>query len=120
MSSESDISLRDYYEDFIDEILTTEIIWGLKNDDGWAVCASNDFEGHETIPFWSNEKDAQKLCVDEWQDYQPSPIPFDEFIDAWLHGMHEDEVLAGINWDEDLVGPEIEPIMLIEDLLEEE
>ncbi|MET1255576.1 DUF2750 domain-containing protein [Aliikangiella maris] len=116
----TEISLRDYYEEFIEEIQMTEIVWGLQNADGWAVCESNDFDGQETIPFWSSEKRAKLLCVEEWQDYQPAPIAFDDFIDAWLHGMHEDGVLAGINWNSELVGPEIEPVMLIEDLLAEE
>lgn len=120
MTQEPLVSVRECYENFIDEVLGTEIIWGLSNDDGWAICDSNDFEGCQAIPFWSNEKLALRLCIDEWRDYKPTPIRFDDFIDAWLHGMHEDQVLAGINWDDELVGPEVEPIMLIEDLIGEE
>jgi hypothetical protein len=120
MTQESEISIRECYESFIDEVLDSEIIWGLSNDDGWATCDSNDFEGRTAIPFWSNEAQAKTLCVDDWSSYKATPIRFDDFIDAWLHGMHEDEVLAGINWDDDLVGPEVEPIMLIEDLIGEE
>lgn len=120
MTQENSVTLREAYEDFIDEVLDTEIIWGLANEEGWAMSDSNDFEDKEVIPFWSNEKLANALCNDEWQGYRPSPIRFDEFIDAWLHGMHEDDVLAGINWNTDLVGSEVEPIMLIEDLIGEE
>ena len=50
----------------------------------------------------------------------PTKIDFDDFIDEWLHGMHEDEVLAVPNWNQELIGPEIEPIILIEDLIGEE
>lgn len=120
MSQEQSISLRECYDSFIDDVLDSEIIWGLSNSDGWALCDSNDFEGREVIPFWSSEKQALIACEDDWSDYQPTPIRFDEFIDAWLHGMHEDEVLVGINWDEELIGPEVEPLILIEDLIGEE
>lgn len=120
MDQDEQISARECYESFIDEVLDTEVIWGLCAEEGWAVCDSNDFEGRQAMPFWSNEKLAQALCVEDWSDYKATPIRFDEFIDAWLHGMHEDEVLVGINWDDELVGPEIEPIMLIEDLIGDE
>jgi hypothetical protein len=120
MSQNDEIGVRECYESFIDEVFESDIIWGLSNEDGWAVCDSNDFEGRQAMPFWSNENLAKNLCVDEWSDYKPTPIRFDDFIDDWLHGMHEDEVLAGINWDDDLVGPEVEPIMLIEDLIGDE
>ncbi len=120
MISDTEISPRECYENFIDEVAETELIWGLSSDEGWAVCDSNDFEGRQAMPFWSNEKLAKEVCIDDWSSYKPTPIRFDEFIDDWLHGMHEDEVLVGINWDDDLVGPEVEPIMLIEDLIGEE
>ena len=70
--------------------------------------------------FFSSEEKAKLLCVEEWDDYVPTKIDFDDFIDEWLHGMHEDEVLAGTNWNQELIGPEIEPIILIEDLIGEE
>ena len=120
MSQEDEITVRELYESFIEEVLENEIVWGLSNEEGWAVCDSNDFEGSEAMPFWSSEHLAKKLCVDDWSDYKPRPIPLDEFIDDWLHGMHEDELLVGTNWDDELVGPEVEPVMLIEDLLEDE
>lgn len=120
MTQQQSLSARDTYENFIDEVLDNEIIWGLSNEEGWASCDSNDFESRQVIPFWSSEKLAQKLCIDDWADNKPTPIRFNDFIDAWLHGMHDDEVMAGINWDEELVGPEIEPLMLIEDLIGDE
>jgi len=117
MSHEPEVTVRDLYEEFIDEICDTEIVWGISNQEGWAICDSNDFEGKQAMPFWSSEALAKALCTDDWADYQPRPIPVEEFLDDWLHGMHEDEILVGTNWDDDLVGPEVEPIMLLEDLL---
>jgi len=113
-------SSRDAYLQFIDEVLGTEVVWGLSDGENWASCDSVDFEEREVIPFWSNEHLAAKLCCDDWKIYQPTAIRFDDFVDAWLHGMHDDEVLVGVNWDEALEGPEIEPLLLMDDLLEEE
>ncbi|TQV77441.1 DUF2750 domain-containing protein [Aliikangiella marina] len=120
MSQELGVSVKELYDEFLDEICGTEIVWGLANEEGWAVCDSNDFDGREAIPFWSNEHLAKLLCTGDWADYVPRPIPLEEFLDDWLHGMHEDEILVGTNWDDELVGPELEPLVILEDVLDED
>ncbi len=112
-------SIREAYEHFLDEVLGTEIVWGLFNGEIWATCDSEDFDDREVLPFWSNEHLAAKLCSEDWADFKPKAIRFDDFIDDWLHGMHDDNVMVGINWNEELIGAEIEPVWLIDDLLEE-
>jgi len=108
------------YQRFIDEANELDIVWNLQSTDGFAICESSEFDDKQVMPFWSLEKEAKAVCIDEWADYKPNPIRFDDFIDAWLHGMDEDEVYVGINWNRDLEGVEIEPVVLIEDLLGEE
>lgn len=120
MTDITDQQIRDFYQVFLDEVFDKGVIWGLMNDDGWAVCQSNDFEEREVIPFWSAENRAQMLCDGEWGSYKPTAITYDDFIDAWLHGMHEDEVLVGLNWNVELIGPELEPLVVMDDLLDEE
>jgi hypothetical protein len=39
----------------------------------------------------------------------------EEFLDDWLTGMHEDVLRAGINWNTDLEGQELEPLDLLEE-----
>jgi hypothetical protein len=39
----------------------------------------------------------------------------EEFLDDWLTGMHEDVHRAGVNWNEDLEGQELEPLDLLEE-----
>lgn len=111
---------REKYLQFVDEANELEIVWNLQSDDGFAICESNEFDNTEVMPFWSQEKNALAACVDDWTNYKPNPIRFDDFIDAWLHGLDEDEIYVGINWDQSLNGAEIEPVVLIEDLLSEE
>jgi len=108
------------YQRFIDEANELDIVWNLQSDDGFAICESSEFDDKQVMPFWSLEKDAKAACVEDWVDYKPPPIRFDDFIDTWLHGMDEDEIYVGVNWNSDLEGAEIEPVMLIEDLLNEE
>ncbi len=112
--------IRANYHSFVNDTLESGQVWGLKNKEGWAVCASNDYPDKEVILFWSQKKYAKQHAIDEWSDFKPVRIELDEFIDSWLHGMDEDGVFAGINWDLELVGVEIEPIVLIDDFLDDE
>jgi len=107
------------YQDFIENVLHTQKVWGLQCAEGWAVCESNDYKDKEVLLFWSDENKAKKLAIDEWADYQPMMIEIDEFIDSWLHGMDEDGIYVGVDWGADLDGVEIEPVVLIDDLLDD-
>jgi hypothetical protein len=108
------------YQRFIDQANELEIVWNLQSTDGFAICESSEFDDSQVIPFWSLEKDAKTACIDDWKEYKPNPVRLDDFIDAWLHGMDEDEVYVGINWNAELEGVEIEPVTLIDDLLDED
>ena len=115
--SESDF--RENYERFLVEANELEIVWNLQSDDGFAICESSQSEEVLIMPFWSLESKAKLACSDDWIDYKPNPIRIDDFIDAWLHGLEDDKALVGINWNSELEGVEIEPVILIDDLLDE-
>ncbi len=115
--SRADHDMTENYKRFIAEIVDGGKVWSLKNDDGWVVCDSSEYEGAEVIPFWSREEEAAAHCVDEWAVYQAASIDLDEFIGAWLSGMDEDGVLVGPNWDAELQGLEKEPIEVATALL---
>lgn len=97
------------YDLFIARIQETGQVWGLKADDGWAVCPSLEFEKTDVFPFWSSEADAAVHCSEDWSIYTPSIIELEDFVVNWLPGMHEDEVMAGPNWNAELSGLEVEP-----------
>ncbi|HYN77174.1 MAG TPA: DUF2750 domain-containing protein [Lamprocystis sp. (in: g-proteobacteria)] len=111
---------QDNHDRFISRVRETQRVWGLKSDEGWAVCESNDFEDTDVYPFWSDEAAAAAHCTDDWKGFAPTSLALDLFIDTWLAGMSEDGVLVGTNWDEELMGLEIEPSDLAEELLIEE
>ncbi len=109
------------YDAFIAEIKKTGLVWGLcTEDDDWAVCASSSYEETDVMPFWSDEAAAKAQCVGEWGIFKAQSIPLAEFIADWLPGMHEDDVLVGPNWTDDLEGLEVEPADVALELEQEE
>ena len=105
------------HERFVREVRASGLVWGLKSEQGWAVCESGEYEGTDVYPFWSDETDASRHCSDEWADYVPASLDLGLFIDTWLAGMSEDGVLVGTNWDKELSGLEVEPDDLARELL---
>lgn len=108
------------YDLFIDDALATGCVWGLENDDGWALCPSHVNDDIDVLPLWSQPEYAKRHAVDEWSDYRVVPISLEELLDDWLPGLHEDITLVGPNWNSQLEGDEVEPLDLLEDFSEEE
>jgi hypothetical protein len=108
------------YDRFIQQARSAGEVWGLQSEDGWAYCASNVYEDAEVIIFWSDRAMAQQHAAGEWSGHTPAAIPLEEFVESWLRGMHEDGALAGLNWDEELDGLEVEPSELAAKLTDDE
>ncbi len=100
---------------FVVEALAQGCVWGLQGADGWALCASEDHDDMDVMPFWSQEVFAAAHCHDDWKNYKPVAVELEEFLEDWLPGMHDDVVLVGVNWNADLEGEEIEPLDLLEE-----
>lgn len=94
---------------FVAETKANQLVWGLKNDEGWLACDSTEFENSEVMPFWSSKEDAQAHNVEEWADFEILEIPLDIFVEDWLLTLAEDGVLIGTNWNSTLDGKELEP-----------
>lgn len=94
---------------FLDRVISAEIVWALKGDDGFAWCGSNDHEGHDVILFWSDRAYAERARKTEFPEYMPAEINLFDFLFRWLPGMANDEVLAGANWTGQLIGIESGP-----------
>ena len=78
---------------FIVETMTQGCVWGLEGSDGWALCASEQSEEADVMPFWSHESFAKIHCRDDWAEYKVVAIELVEFLDDWLPGMHQDLIL---------------------------
>ena len=120
---QSSVTVKQRYERFIKKVCETGIVYGLKNTEGFATSASNDFEDEEgalgLICFWSEIALAKFCAKDEWLEYIPTEISLESFIENWCIGMSNDGLIVGINFDQNLFGFEIEPLELIKALLGE-
>ncbi|AIZ64307.1 hypothetical protein PK28_12560 [Hymenobacter sp. DG25B] len=105
------------HQKFIDRICVSEIVWGLKSLNGWAISESNEFDNTELIPFWSDRAYAAACAKNEWSDYTPAEIPLVEFLENWCVGIHIDNGLIGTNMDSNMFCKEIEPLQLILDII---
>ena len=107
------------HKKFIERVVNFDAVWGLESDEGFATSESNDFEGAEVIPFWSDKAYAAALIKEDWRHYQPTSMPLVDFIENWLVGMYNDGLLVGTNWDANMFGKEIEPLELALEIADE-
>jgi hypothetical protein len=107
------------HQKFVERVCTLETVWGLQNEDGWAISDSNDFEDTELMPFWSDRAYAAACAKSEWAAYAPVAIPLAEFLENWCVGIYNDEGLIVTNMDANMFGKEIEPLELALEILAE-
>jgi hypothetical protein len=105
-------------EQFIEEVCKTGKIWALENEEGFATSGSNEFEDEdgepiEMICFWSNQALAKSCALEDWSSYTPVEMPLGSFIENWCIGMSNDDLLIGANFDQNMVGSELDPLELI-------
>ncbi len=107
-------TIESNFRRFIDRIIEKESVFYLANEDGVANSVSNEDDETVILMFWSDRAYATraKKCFDEHFDEVEMDL-FD-FLYKWLPGMSGDGVLAGPNWNGDLVGKEINPFELRE------
>ncbi|MEN0053859.1 MAG: DUF2750 domain-containing protein [Mucilaginibacter sp.] len=107
------------YQLFVNKVAATKLVWTLKSKDGWANSHANDSEEVIVIPFWSDRALAKVCARDDWRGYSPVEIPLAEFLESWCIEMAENEALAGINWDANMVGKEIDALNVALDILKQ-
>ncbi|HTD85025.1 MAG TPA: DUF2750 domain-containing protein [Candidatus Binatia bacterium] len=115
---ENTSAARQRHQRFVERVVLSRVVWGLKGADGWAATTStaDGTRGREVLPFWSDRGSAA-LCVKEsWANYEPAEIPLDIFLQRWLPRMAVERCLAGTNWSAQLAGHELEPDALRDEL----
>lgn len=108
---------------FIKEVLTTGVVYYLKNNKlgGAENSESNDYTDKEgnpatVIPFWS--KTFLPYARKWGETSQVQELLLTDFVALWITGMDKDNVVAGLNWDQNGIGYECLPIDLLEKLRE--
>ena len=107
-------TVENNFQRFIDRIIENESVFYLASEDGVANSVSNEDEETPILMFWSDRAYATraKNCFDEV--FNEVKMDLFDFLYRWLPGMSGDGVLAGPNWNGDLVGKEIDPFELRE------
>jgi len=113
------ITIESKYKLFIEKTAASKLVWALKSKSGWANSHSNDSEDVDVIPFWSDRAYAKICARDDWKGYLPVEIPLAEFLESWCTEMADNDVLAGINWDANMLGKESTALNLAIDILEQ-
>ena len=107
------IEIESELVNFVEKVRLNESMWALGAEDGgFVVCESNQFSDTDVLLLWGTEDAAKAQCKDEWNDYTPVEIGLDEFLDEWVEDLNEDDALVGLNWNDDQVCVEIEPVGL--------
>ncbi|KPZ56824.1 DUF2750 domain-containing protein [Pseudoalteromonas sp. S3776] len=115
----SDIEIESQLVSFVEKVRLSEQVWALGGDDGgFVVCESNQFAETDVLLLWESEEAAKAQCKEEWQEFTPVEINLDEFLDEWVEDLNEDSALVGLNWNDDQVCVEIEPVGLARALSE--
>jgi hypothetical protein len=114
---EDTITADNKYTSFIERVAAAKLVWALKSKDGWANTHSSDDEEIDVIPFWADRAYAKVCARDEWRGFLPVSIPLAEFLENWCIDMANEQVLAGINWDANMLGKECTAVDLAIDLL---
>src|SRR6478736_3035784 len=96
-------------EQFTNKIIETGFVWALEKEEGYATASSLDYEDDEGDPaevlcFWSEKSLALACSKDDWEGYTPIEIPLEDFIENWCIGMDNDLIMAGLDFDEELLG----------------
>lgn len=107
------------HREFIERIVSTEQVWGLVNEDGFATAGSNEYEDADAIPFWSEKEGAEAVAKDEWSSFKIEKVSLAEFLENWCVGMQNEDMIVGTNWDENLFGTELEPFDLALEIIDE-
>lgn len=64
------------------------------------------------MPFWSSLKRVRNIIEygDAYSLFESHEISYQDFVDQWLPGLNNDNLLVGINWTGDrAIGYDLEP-----------
>lgn len=106
---------------FVNRVASSETVWHLRSDHGTASCESSEFTTEDDEPttvllFFSDEAYARRCQKAQFADHGVESMPLFDFLFRWLPGMSGDGVIAGPNWSHELVGLELDPFELREQI----
>ncbi len=106
------------YDYFIKKVAETEEVFGLADEEGWALLG-DDNEASDILPLFPSQElaEAFRIAV-EFDDNQVEPLDVNELLE-WLDDMEEDGLLVAVCPNTELNGAVVEPMQLKADLMKE-
>lgn len=101
---------------FVDRVAASENAWALRDESGLAACKSIVNPRQDVLLFWSDRAYAARAAKTSFPQHEVVKVPLFELLFRFLPGMSDDGVLAGPNWSGDLVGLEVDPMELAEEI----
>lgn len=103
------------YEIFLVEVVVTKVVWGLRNDVGWA---NRSTTSEPVAPFWSDREAAQRCAQETFPGYEPEEIPLQEFVEDWVPELERLGLWVGVNLSPAMAGIEVPPSHLARALMQ--
>ena len=103
---------------FVRRAVENEAVYFLSYEGGVANSISNEHESSTVLMFWSDAAYAKRVQSNGFDEYDIQEISLFDFLYRWLPGMSGDHMIAGVNWNRDLVGLEVDPYQLRTELEE--
>lgn len=95
---------------FVKRIADSELVWGLRDKDGWvSIC---DDDGNNGIPFWPHSEYANACARDEWSGYESCAVDVHEFVDTWLPNLLRQGVSVAVFPTTNMKGVFVNPLQL--------
>lgn len=101
--------------DFIKAVKASQQVWLLAANDALLMTAANLNDEQDVLLVWHQQSQAEAACNSQWQDFQAIDFSLEEFQDLLIQ-LNEDNVLIGLDGDEEQIAIEVSANQLINEL----
>lgn len=84
---------------FIGKVADWELLWGVRNEDGWLVPITSD--KLEYFPVWPHPEYAQKIADKHFPGHVATEIDLSEFVEDLLPRLEQDGAKVAVFPDEE-------------------
>lgn len=111
--------LLDAYKVFIKDVIANNQVWTLVKNDEMALIDAQLYDDAVSTLFFSNISAAFLLKEEQWPDYDVVAIQLSSFLEQWLVGLYNQDILVAAIWNDVATGREFEPLELLLEFLDE-
>lgn len=110
--------LEQQYKVFVVKAIEQGKVWTLIQHDEMALFDSQLYDDHVATPFFSDRDAAFSFQSGEWSDFDIAEIQLPAFLERWLTGLYNQDIMVAAIWNDVATGREFEPLELLLDFLQ--